>query len=201
MTHATDEKSIILPDLPYPIGALAPVLSEETLRFHYGKHHQTYVDKLNSLLPASRFVGASLDTLVKEAEAGPLFNNAAQIWNHTFYWNGLSPDGGKKPQGGLAKAIDDSFGSFDAFKAKFTETGLNLFGSGWVWLVKGTDGKVAVIPGANAANPLRDGLRPLLTVDVWEHAFYIDYRNGKKAYLDAIWEIVNWRFAEENFAR
>lgn len=188
-----------LPDLPYALGALAPTLSEETLSYHYGKHHQAYVDKLNGLLPESPLVHASLEEIIIKAEPGAIFNNAAQIWNHTFYWNGLSPDGGGAPTGPLAKAIDASFGSLDGLKTKMTETGMGLFGSGWVWLAKGTDGSLIVTPGANAGNPLREGKTPILTLDVWEHAFYIDYRNGKKSYLDALWEIVNWREAERRF--
>jgi Fe-Mn family superoxide dismutase len=189
--------SIKLPPLPYAKDALAPHISAETLEFHYGKHHQTYVDKLNGLLPGSEFEGKTLEEIIKTSSAG-VFNNAAQIWNHSFYWNCLSPNGGGAPEGALADAINAAFGSFDAFKEAFTLSAINNFGSGWTWLVKNSDGSVAITNTSNAATPLTDdSVTPLLTVDVWEHAYYIDYRNARPAYLKAFWELVNWSFASD----
>ncbi len=201
MSKTIESTRITLPKLPYALDALAPILSKETLEYHYGKHHQAYVDKLNGLLPESHYAEASLDTIVQEAEPGAIYNNAAQIWNHTFYWNGLSPDGGGAPTGALAKGIDATFDSFTLFKERFVEAGTNHFGSGWIWLSQETTGELVITTGANAGNPLHAGLKPLLTFDVWEHAFYIDYRNGKKKYLESLWEIVNWRFVEANYER
>jgi Fe-Mn family superoxide dismutase len=189
--------SIKLPPLPYSKDALAPHISAETLEFHYGKHHQTYVDKLNGLLPGSEFEGKTLEEIIKTSSAG-VFNNAAQIWNHSFYWNCLSPNGGGAPEGALADAINAAFGSYDAFKEAFTLSAINNFGSGWTWLVKNSDGSVAITNTSNAATPLTDdSVTPLLTVDVWEHAYYIDYRNARPAYLKAFWELVNWSFASD----
>ncbi len=187
-----------LPPLPYARDALAPVISAETIDFHYGKHHQAYVTNLNNLLPGSGFEDASLEDLVRKAEGG-LFNNAAQVWNHTFYWNGLSPTGGGAPDGALAAAIDSAFGSYDGFREAFIKSAVGNFGSGWTWLVRKADGSLQIVNTSNAANPLRDGLTPLLTVDVWEHAYYIDYRNARPKYLDEIWKLVNWDFVAGNF--
>ncbi len=187
-----------LPPLPYEMNALAPHISQETLEYHYGKHHQGYVNKLNNALPGTQFEQMPLEDVIKKATGG-IFNNAAQIWNHTFYWNSMSPNGGGKPKGALADALDTAFGSFDKFREEFNAKAGGLFGSGWTWLVKKDDGTVAIMNGQNAETPLRTGETPLLTCDVWEHAYYIDYRNARPKYLDAFWEIVNWDFAAKNF--
>lgn len=188
-----------LPDLPYAMDALEPHISRETLEFHYGKHHRTYVDKLNGLIEGSRFADASLEDIVRSSDGG-VFNNAAQVWNHTFYWHCLSPNGGGRPGGELAKAIDASFGSFDEFHKQFSDKAVTLFGSGWAWLVKQRDGKLAIVQTGNAATPLTGVDKPLLTCDVWEHAYYIDYRNARPKYLEAFWKLVNWDFVAKNFA-
>ena len=188
-----------LPELPYAKSALAPHISEETLEFHYGKHHQTYVTNLNNLIPGTEFENMLLEEIVMKSSGG-IFNNAAQIWNHTFYWNSLSPNGGGAPTGDLAAAIDKAFGSFAAFKEAFTKTAVTTFGAGWGWLVKNADGSLALVSSSNAACPLTDGQTPLLTCDVWEHAYYIDYRNARPKYLEAFWNLVNWDFAAANFA-
>ncbi|MEE8321820.1 MAG: Fe-Mn family superoxide dismutase [Gammaproteobacteria bacterium] len=187
-----------LPELPYAKNALAPHISEETLEFHYGKHHATYVTKLNGLISGTEFENSSLEEIVKNAPAGGLFNNAAQVWNHTFYWNSLSPNGGGEPAGDLANAIESAFGSAGEFRNKFTDSAVNNFGSGWTWLVKKPDGTLEIINTTNAGNPLTDGLLPVLTCDVWEHAYYIDYRNLRPKYLEAFWNLVNWDFASTN---
>ena len=189
-----------LPALPYAQDALQPHISAETLEFHYGKHHKTYVDKLNGLVDGTDLAGKSLEEVVR-ASQGPVFNNAAQVWNHTFYWNCLSPNGGGEAKGAAARAIDSAFGSFAAFKEQFTNSAVNNFGSGWTWLVKGADGKLAIVNTGNAATPLTDkGVVPLLTVDVWEHAYYIDYRNARPKYMEAFWALVNWDFVNANLA-
>lgn len=192
--------SFQLPELPYAKDALAPHISAETLDFHYGKHHKTYVDKLNGLVEGTDMADKSLEEVVKSSEGG-VFNNAAQIWNHTFYWNCLSPNGGGEPTGALADAINASFGSFDKFKEEFTQSALNNFGSSWTWLVKKSDGSVGIVNTSNAATPLTDeSVTPLLTVDLWEHAYYIDHRNSRPNYMGAFWSLVNWEFASKNFA-
>ncbi len=189
-----------LPELPYAKDALAPTISEETLEYHYGKHHQTYVDKLNGLVPGTEFEGKSLEEIIKSSSGG-VFNNAAQIWNHTFYWNSLSPNGGGEPTGALADAIKATFGSFDDFKAKFNDSAVNNFGSSWTWLVKKADGSLAIVNTSNAATPItEEGVTPLITVDLWEHAYYIDFRNARPKYLEGFWSLVNWEFAASNFA-
>ncbi len=188
-----------LPPLPYAKDALAPYISEETLEFHYGKHHQTYVTNLNNLIAGTEFEELSLEAIIKKASGG-LFNNAGQVWNHTFYWNSLSPNGGGQPSGALADAIKKRFGSFDSFQEAFTKTAVTTFGSGWAWLVKNSDGSLAIVSTSNAGCPLTDGQTPLLACDVWEHAYYIDYRNARPKYLEAFWKLVNWDFAEKNFA-
>jgi len=188
-----------LPALPYDKDALAPHISAETLDFHYGKHHNTYVTNLNNLVPGTEFEGKSLEDIITTAPAGGIFNNAAQVWNHTFYWNSLSPNGGGAPSGNLATAIDTAFGSFDAFKEKFSTSAATNFGSGWTWLVKNADGSVEIVNTSNAGSPLTDGKTPLLTCDVWEHAYYIDYRNARPKYVEAFWNLVNWDFAAANF--
>lgn len=192
--------SFELPSLPYAKDALEPHISAETLEFHYGKHHQTYVDKLNGLVGGTDMASKSLEDIVKTSEGG-VFNNAAQVWNHTFYWNCLSPNGGGQATGAIADAITAAFGSFDAFKEQFTNAALNNFGSGWTWLVKNADGSVAIVNTSNAATPLTDSsVTPLLTVDVWEHAYYVDYRNARPKYMEAFWALVNWDFVNANFA-
>jgi superoxide dismutase, Fe-Mn family len=192
--------TIELPALPYEQNALEPHISAETLEYHYGKHHKTYVDKLNGLLPGSAFEGKSLEDIVKSSDGG-VFNNAAQIWNHTFYWNCLSPQGGGAATGPIADAINAAFGSFEQFKEAFTNSAVNNFGSSWTWLVKKADGTVAIVNTSNAATPLTDAsVTPLLTVDLWEHAYYIDYRNARPKYMDAFWALVNWEFVNANFA-
>jgi Fe-Mn family superoxide dismutase len=187
-----------LPPLPYAIDALAPHISKETLEFHHGKHHKTYVDNLNKLIPGTEFENLSLEDIVRKSSGG-VFNNAAQIWNHTFYWNCLAPNAGGKPSGALAAAIDKAFGSFDAFKEKFSQTAIGTFGSGWGWLVKNASGGVEVVSTSNAGCPLTAGQTPLLTCDVWEHAYYIDYRNARAKYVETFWNLVNWDFAARNF--
>lgn len=180
-----------LPKLPYEKDALKPYISEETIDYHYGKHHSTYVDKLNALLPGSQFEDAGLESIIRNADGG-IFNNAAQVWNHTFYFNGFSPDGRREPTGELAEAIKASFGSFENFREEFSSAGATLFGSGWVWLVKNNNGSLSIVQKSNAENPLCDGQKPLLTCDVWEHAYYIDYRNKRPDYIKSFWEIVDW---------
>ncbi len=189
-----------LPALPYAKDALAPHISAETLEFHHGKHHAGYVNKLNGFVEADpSLAGKSLEELITTTEGG-VFNNAAQVWNHTFYWNSMSPNGGGEPTGALAEAIARDFGSFAAFKDAFSKAAAGRFGSGWAWLVKDADGKLSVMSTANAGNPLTDGLTPILTCDVWEHAYYIDYRNARPKYVEAWWNLVNWDFASANFA-
>ncbi len=189
-----------LPPLPYEKDALAPHISSETLEFHYGKHHKTYVDKLNGLVPGTEFEGKTLEEIIKTSTGG-VFNNAAQIWNHSFYWNCLSPNGGGEATGAIAELIDSTFGSFAAFKEEFTNSAINNFGSSWTWLVKKADGSIAITNTSNAATPLtEDGVTPLLTVDLWEHAYYIDTRNSRPNYMEAFWALVNWDFVNQNFA-
>lgn len=191
--------AIELPPLPYAQDALEPHISKETIEFHYGKHHNTYVVKLNGLLEGTPDEDKSLEEIVKSSSGG-IFNNAAQVWNHTFYWNCLSPNGGGEPAGALASAINAHFGSVEEFKAQFTDSAVNNFGSGWTWLVQNTDGGLEIVNTSNAATPLSDGVVPLLTVDVWEHAYYIDYRNLRPKYMEAFWALVNWDFAEDNLS-
>ena len=191
--------SFSLPELPYSKDALAPHISKETLEYHHDKHHRKYVDTLNDLVPGTEFEGKDLEEVVR-GSSGKLFNQAAQVWNHTFYWNCLSPDGGGEPTGPLAEAIDKAFGSFDKFREEFNTAAAGNFASGWTWLVKKADGSVAIVNTDDAETPLTDNsLTPLLTVDVWEHAYYIDYRNARPKYLEAIWNIVNWEFVSKNF--
>lgn len=187
-----------LPHLPYAVDALAPTISAETIEYHYSKHHQTYVTNLNKLVVGSEFENASLEAIIIKA-SGPIFNNAAQIWNHSFYWQGLSPDT-SEPTGELAAAINKTFGSLTVFKEKFTASALANFGSGWTWLVKTNDGELAIVNTSNAGCPLTDKQTPLLTIDVWEHAYYIDHRNARPSYVAAFWGIVNWDFVANNFA-
>jgi len=188
-----------LPALPYATNRLVPYISEETLEFHHGKHHQTYLTNLNNLVPGTEFADLSLEEIIVKS-SGPIFNNAAQVWNHTFYWNSLKPNGGGEPTGALADAITATFGSFAAFKEEFSKCAITTFGSGWAWLVKNADGSLALVSTSNAGCPLTTGQTPLLTCDVWEHAYYIDYRNARPAYLEAFWALVNWDFAAANLA-
>lgn len=189
-----------LPALPYAKDALAPHISAETLEFHHGKHHNAYVVKLNSLVEGTDFAGKSLEDVIKSSE-GPVFNNAAQIWNHTFYWHCLSPNGGGEPTGALADAINAKWGSFAAFQTAFNDKAVNNFGSSWTWLVKKADGSLDIVNTSNAGTPLTDSsIKALLTVDLWEHAYYIDFRNARPTYLNAFWALANWEFASANFA-
>ena len=180
-----------LPELPYPHNALEPIISEKTISFHYGKHHQTYVNNLNGMVEGTEFENADLETIVKKSE-GPMFNNAAQIWNHTFYFMSLTPNKGTAPGESLAKAIDAAFGSLEAFKTEFNKAAVSVFGSGWAWLVKDIDGRLSIVKESNAGTPLTRGLIPILTFDVWEHAYYIDYQNRRADYVAALWDIVDW---------
>jgi superoxide dismutase, Fe-Mn family len=191
-------KKFELPPLPYALDALQPYISKETLEYHHGKHHKAYVDKLNELIVGTEFADMKLEEIVKKA-SGPIFNNAGQDWNHTFYWNSLTPKSSREPSGKLADAIKKKFGSFDEFKKQFTQTSVGTFGSGWGWLVKAADGSLELLSTSNAGTPMTQGKTALLTCDVWEHAYYIDYRNLRPKYLENFWEIVNWDFVEQNF--
>jgi superoxide dismutase, Fe-Mn family len=182
---------IQLPPLPYARDALAPHISAETIDYHYGKHHQAYVTNLNNLIKGTELENATLEHIVRNS-TGPVFNNAAQVWNHTFYWEGLKPGGGGEPSGRLAEAIKSAFGGFQAFVEAFSKAAVGTFGSGWAWLVEREDGSLAIVTTSNAATPLTGTDRPLLTCDVWEHAYYIDYRNARPAYVEAFWKLVNW---------
>ncbi|WP_368939067.1 superoxide dismutase [Fe] [Proteus mirabilis] len=191
--------SFELPKLPYALDALEPHISKETLEYHYGKHHQTYVTNLNNLVKGTDLENKSLEELIKTTEGG-IFNNAAQVWNHTFYWNCLAPNAGGTPTGKIAEAINKAFGSFEEFKKQFNDAAAKNFGSGWTWLVKKADGSLAIVNTSNAATPVSGEDKPLLTVDVWEHAYYIDYRNARVKYLEEFWALVNWSFVEANLA-
>jgi Fe-Mn family superoxide dismutase len=188
-----------LPELPYAKNALEPHISAETLDYHYGKHHKTYVDKLNGMVEGTEHASKSLEDIIRNSEGG-MFNNAAQVWNHTFYWHCLAPNGGGEPGGKLAELINRDFGSFADFKDKFTQTAINTFGSGWAWLVQHPDGKLAITSTSNAETPLTGDAKPLMTCDVWEHAYYIDYRNARPNYMDAFWNLVNWNYVESQLA-
>jgi superoxide dismutase, Fe-Mn family len=188
-----------LPALPYAMDALAPHISKETLEYHYGKHHQTYVTNLNNLIKGTEFEAMSLEDIVKKSSGG-LFNNAAQIWNHTFYWHGFKPNGGGEPTGSLADAINAKWGSFASFKEAFNKMAAGNFGSSWTWLVKKADGSLDIVNTSNAATPITTTDKPLLTCDLWEHAYYIDYRNSRPNYLTGFWSLVNWDFVAKNFA-
>jgi Fe-Mn family superoxide dismutase len=188
-----------LPPLPYEMDALAPHISKETLEYHYGKHHQAYVTNLNNLIKGTEFENTSLEDTIKKSSGG-VFNNAAQVWNHTFYWNGMTPAASGTPTGALAQAIDTKWGSFDKFKEEFTKSSLSNFGSGWTWLVKKADGGVDIVNTSNAATPLTGTDVPLLTCDVWEHAYYVDYRNARPKYVETFFKLANWEFAGKNFS-
>lgn len=191
--------AIELPPLPYEKNKLEPHISAETLEYHYGKHHQAYVTNLNNLLPGSGLENKTLEEIIKQS-SGPIFNNAAQVWNHSFYWHCLSPDGGGEPTGELASAINKTFGSFSAFQEQFTKTAIATFGSGWAWLARTATGELEIISTSNAATPMTDNKKALLTCDVWEHAYYIDYRNARPKYMEAFWKLLNWSFVSKNFA-
>ena len=188
-----------LPPLPYPRDALQPHISAETIDYHYGKHHQAYVTNLNNLIKGTEFENMSLEDIIKKSSGG-IFNNAAQVWNHTFYWNCLKPNGGGEPTGALADAIKAKWGSVAAFKEEFSKTAVTTFGSGWAWLVKNADGSLALVSTGNAATPMTSGQKALLTCDVWEHAYYIDYRNLRPKYVEMFWNLVNWDFVAQNYA-
>ncbi|WP_413439120.1 superoxide dismutase [Sulfuriferula sp. GW1] len=188
-----------LPALPYAKDALQPHISAETLEYHYGKHHQAYVTNLNNLIKGNEFESMTLEEIIKKSSGG-VFNNAAQVWNHTFYWNCLSPKGGGQPSGALGDAIKAKWGSFDAFKEAFSKAAVGTFGSGWAWLVKTADGQIDIVSTSNAATPMTSGQKALLTCDVWEHAYYVDYRNARPKYVEAFWNLVNWDFVAQNFA-
>ncbi|HEY4787188.1 MAG TPA: Fe-Mn family superoxide dismutase [Bacteroidales bacterium] len=190
--------SFELPKLPYAMNALEPHISQKTLEFHYGKHHQAYVNNLNNLVKGTKFESASLETIIKEAEGG-IFNNGAQIWNHTFYFSSFSQKGGGEPVGDLAHAIKQTFNSFAGFKENFAKASATLFGSGWTWLVKNSDGSLDIIQESNAGNPLRKGLIPILTCDVWEHAYYLDYQNRRPDYIESFWKIIDWEIVGKRF--
>jgi superoxide dismutase, Fe-Mn family len=191
--------AIELPPLPYEKNALEPHISAETLEYHHGKHHQAYVTNLNGLIKNTEFEALPLEAIIKQSSGG-VFNNAAQIWNHTFLWHSMSPKGGGEPSGKLADAITKAFGSFDKFKEAFTQSAVSNFGSGWTWLVQRLDGSLGIVNTSNAATPITGSDKPLLTVDVWEHAYYIDYRNARPKYLEAFWKVVHWEFAAQHLA-
>jgi len=187
-----------LPELPYAQNALEPIISERTISFHYGKHHQTYVNNLNGLVVGTEFENSDLDSIVKKSE-GPMFNNAAQIWNHTFYFLSLTPNKGSVPGDKLLKAINVCWDSLDNFKAEFNKAAVSVFGSGWAWLVKDAEGKLSIVKESNAGNPVTRGLTPLLTFDVWEHAYYLDYQNRRADYVAALWDLVDWKLVSERY--
>lgn len=187
-----------LPKLPYAMDALQPYISKETLEYHYGKHHKAYVDNLNKLIVGTEFEKSSLEDTIKKSTGG-IFNNSAQIWNHTFYWHCMAPNSGGEPKGKLADAIKQKFGSFDEFKKQFTQTAVTTFGSGWGWLVKNAQGELELMSSSNADLPMKHNKKALLTCDVWEHAYYIDYRNMRPSYVEKFWNVVNWDFVAKNF--
>ena len=191
---------IELPPLPYNLDALAPHLSKETLEFHYGKHHAGYVTKLNTLIEGTPFADKNLTEIVLSGKGG-IFNCAAQTWNHTFYWHSLSPNGGGEPSGPIKEAIEGTWGTFGKFKEEFTAAAVGHFGSGWAWLVKNKEGKLEITQTHDANTPITDGVTPILTIDVWEHAYYIDYRNNRPSYIEHWWNLVNWEFANHNLAQ
>ena len=186
-----------LMDLPFSMDALEPTISKETLEYHYGKHHRAYVTNLNKLIVGTPFENLSLEEIIMKSDGG-IFNNAAQVYNHTFFWNCLAPNAGGEPSGKIAEAITKAFGSFDAFKEKFSQTAVTTFGSGWAWFVKDGEGNLEIISTSNAGNPMTTGKKPLLTCDVWEHAYYIDYRNARPSYVEKFWNLVNWEFVASN---
>lgn len=199
VSHAAPPEPIVLPKLPWPEDALEPVISKETISYHYGKHHAGYVATLNKIVRGTTFAGMPLEQIIEKAPPGPIYNNAAQVWNHTFYWNGMAPNAGGEPSGKLAEAIRKYFGSFAKFKDQFTKAAVTLFGSGWVWLARNPDGRLVVLATSNAVTPLADGKVPLLACDVWEHSYYIDYRNRRADYVDGFWKLINWKVVEQRY--
>lgn len=193
--------AIELPPLPYSMDALSPIISKETLEYHYGKHHKAYVDNLNNLIPNTEFADKDLEYIILNSKSGPIFNNAAQVWNHTFYWNCMAPNAGGEPKGELASAIIKAFGSFEQFKAQFSKTAVGTFGSGWGWLVKNATGDLEIVSTSNAGTPMTANQKALLTCDVWEHAYYIDYRNARPKYVELFWDLVNWDFVNKCFSK
>ena len=189
-----------LPELPYSLEALNPHISKQTLEFHHGKHHLNYVNTLNKLIPGTRFENASLEDMIREAD-GAIFNNAAQVWNHTFYFDSFSPKPKVMPEGGLLEALNRDFGSFDKFLEEFGKNALGLFGSGWAWLACDATGKLSILPLSNAGNPLREGLTPLIACDVWEHAYYLDCQNRRADYIKNFWGLLDWAYVEKVYAR
>lgn len=187
-----------LPQLNYAHDALEPIISQKTIEFHYGKHHQAYVTNLNNLVVGTEFENADLETIVKKSE-GAIFNNAAQVWNHTFYFNSFSPKGGGVPTGALGEAIVAKWGSFEAFQKEFVQAGITQFGSGWAWLVKNDAGELSIVKEANAGNPMTKGLHPILTFDVWEHAYYLDYQNRRPDHLSELWKLIDWSIVGARF--
>jgi superoxide dismutase, Fe-Mn family len=190
--------SFELPKLSYALNALEPHISQKTLEFHYGKHHQAYVNNLNNLVPGTKYEKASLETIIMEADGG-IFNNGAQVWNHTFYFESLSPNGGGEPHGPFGEAIKKTYGSFSEFKSNFSKLATTLFGSGWAWLAKNPNGTLELIQEQNAGNPIRKGLKPILTCDVWEHAYYLDYQNRRPDYVESFWKLVDWDTVGKRF--
>ena len=188
-----------LPDLPYTLDALEPYISRETLEFHYGKHHNAYVTNLNNLITGTEYENLSLEDIILKAPSGGLFNNAAQVWNHTFYWNGLAPNAGGEPTGVIAEKIKNKFGSFEAFKEAFSKSAVTNFGSGWTWLVQDANGDLDLLNTDDADTAMKIGKSALLTLDVWEHAYYIDYRNARPKYIEAFWNLINWDFVNSNY--
>lgn len=187
-----------LPELPYAADALEPTITKKTIEFHYGKHHQAYVNNLNNLVVGTEFENADLETIIKKADGG-IFNNGAQVWNHTFYFTSFSPKGGGEPTGALAQAIDKNFGNFDSFKEAFGKAAASLFGSGWAWLVKDAKGELKIVQTSNAGNPMTQGLTPILTCDVWEHAYYLDYQNKRPDYVASFWKLIDWNLVGTRF--
>lgn len=192
--------NITLPQLPYSPNALEPIISEETLSFHHGKHHQAYVNNLNKLVIGTAFENADLESIIQKSD-GAIFNNAAQIWNHTFYFMAFTPNGNKTISDKLSEAIDKKWGSFENFKTEFSATASTLFGAGWAWLVANANGELEIIKTSNAENPMTDGLNPILTFDVWEHAYYIDYRNNRGKYIEELWKILDWKLISERYEK
>lgn len=189
-----------LPNLPYELNALEPYISKETLEYHYGKHHRAYVNKLNELTQNTEYADMRLEEVIKRTQSGPIFNNAAQVWNHTFYWNCMKPNGGGSPKGQLGEAINKKFGSFEEFKTKFNQAATGQFGSGWAWLVKSENGDLEITSTSNANDPLAENKKAILTCDVWEHAYYIDTRNDRAKYVENFWNVVNWDFVDQEFS-
>jgi Fe-Mn family superoxide dismutase len=197
-TQGEIHMSFQLPELPYAMNALEPYISRETLEYHYSKHHQTYVTNLNNLIPGTPFEHLPLEEIILKSEGG-VFNNAAQVWNHTFYWYCLKPQASEEPDDEFAKLLHQTFGSFEQFKEQFSKTAISTFGSGWAWLVKNSDGSLSITSTSNAGTPMTQGQKALLTCDVWEHAYYIDYRNVRAKYVENFWKLVNWEFVVKNW--